>query len=100
MVRSCRLARRTEQDRNRRATRASDGNIRAITTPEQEQSLSTRRERERIVATCGMASNVESEEAREERLRRRRERDRLRRERETAEAERHARFVLVSKLTH
>ena len=48
MVRSCRLARRREQARNRRAARASDGNIQAITTPEQEQSLSTRRERERL----------------------------------------------------
>ena len=51
-----------------------------------------------LAATCGMASNVETEEARAERLRRRRELYRLRRERETAE-ERHARFVLVCKLT-
>ena len=39
-----------------------------------------------------MASNVEMDERREERLRRRRERGRLRRERETDE-ERQARFV-------
>ena len=44
-----------------------------------------------------MASNMESEDARAERLRRRKH-DRLRRERETVE-ERHAWFVLVCNLT-
>ena len=39
-----------------------------------------------------MASNVETDESRQERLRRRREQDRLRRERETEE-ERQARLV-------
>ena len=45
-----------------------------------------------------MASNVEDDQTRQDRLRRRRERDRLRRERETEE-ERQARFV-NAKLVH
>ena len=42
-----------------------------------------------------MASNVETDEAREERLRRRRERDRIRRQTETPE-QRNARFNIIT----
>ena len=44
-----------------------------------------------------MASNVETDEAREERLRRRRERDRIRRQTETPE-QRDARFNIINVL--
>ena len=48
-----------------------------------------------VCRLCHMASNVETDEAREERLRRRRERDRIRRQTETPE-QRDARFNIIT----